>query len=92
VAVFEISPIQMEFFDGRAARSAIPTVGENYAAIVPEQRAYFRHGFLKPPGVERDGSRLASGTIIPSNAHGPKEFIAVPIPRRPPAPFVVALC
>jgi hypothetical protein len=37
----------VEFFDGGAARSAIPTIGEDHATVVPEQGANFRHGFLE---------------------------------------------
>src|SRR5271170_5288247 len=43
MAVFEIGPIEVELFDREFARAAVPPIGENHAAVVPEQCADMRH-------------------------------------------------
>src|SRR6202021_4229002 len=43
VAIGEIVPVEMKFLGRSFSRFAVPTVRENHAAIVPEQRLYLSH-------------------------------------------------
>ena len=53
VAVLKIRPIEVKFLDGELARVAIPAVGEDHAAVVPEECVDFSHQFPESKRLPR---------------------------------------
>src|SRR5579871_130993 len=51
VAILELFPIEIELFGGGLARGAVPTVGQDDTAHVPEQSRYIRHRAPSEPLV-----------------------------------------
>ena len=54
MAIFEIGPVEMEFLDSEATRIAVPAIGEDDAAVVPEKRGDLRHEISSTPAPSCD--------------------------------------
>src|SRR3984957_763625 len=78
VAVFEIGPIELEFLDRGPAGIAVPAVGENHAAVIPEQRFDFSHRNLVSSGFRVTGGPVSRVTIILKSGVWPPDNLLVP--------------